>query len=156
MASFSGRMINLMSRRLPGMMHRATRRQVGQYRSTKGGKGNTTMGKPVFLLDVIGRKSGESRPVMLMLVRQEDSLLVVGSYGGNPRTPNWYENLMAAGEAHVEVGAERWAVTARQLDEGQEHEAAWDLCVAAYPDFASYQELTDRRIPVAALSRKDD
>ena len=152
MATLRGRMTNLMSRHAPSLVARGTRRQVEQYRSSGGTKGNTLFGKPVFLLEVVGRASGEPRPVMLMLVRRgERDLIVVGSNGGNPKTPNWYRNLMAAGGGHVEVEGERWEVTARELPEGPEREECWSLAVAAYRDFASYQELTERRIPVAVL-----
>ena len=44
----------------------ATARQVEKYRSSGGRKGNTTVGTRVFRLDVVGRSSGERRPVMLM------------------------------------------------------------------------------------------
>jgi hypothetical protein len=77
----------------------------------RGRRGDGIMGKPVFLLDVVGRTSGQSRPVMLMLVRRGDDLVVTGSNGGNPEAD-------------------------------------------AYPDFATYQELTDRRLPVAVLERR--
>lgn len=140
-----------MSRYAPGLVKKGTHRQVEQYRASGGTKANTLWGKPVFLLDVVGRSSGEPRPVMLMLVRRGDQLVVVGSNGGNPRTPNWYRNLMRAGGGHVELEGERWAVTARELPEGPERDECWQLAVDAYPDFASYQELTDRRIPVAVL-----
>lgn len=153
MATLSGRLVNLMSRRAPGLMRRATHRQIQQFRQSGGAKGNTLRGMDVFLLDVVGRKSGTARPVMLMLARRDDDLIVVGSYGGNPETPNWYKNLMAAREAHVEVGADRWAVDARQV-EGDEKAQCWELACDAYPDFASYQELTDRNIPVAVLTRQ--
>jgi deazaflavin-dependent oxidoreductase (nitroreductase family) len=152
MASFSGRMANLMSRYLPAFGRWGTRRQVEQYRSSGGTKGDEIFGKPVFLLELVGRSSGEPRPVMLMLVRRGDDLVVVGSNGGNPKTPNWYLNLMAAGGGTVQVGADRWDVTAREL-EGGERDECWALATAAYPDFASYQELTERRIPVAVLER---
>lgn len=153
MASVSGRLVNFMSRRLPGLGKRGTRRQVDQYRSSGGTKGDALMGKPVFLVDVVGRKSGESRPVMLMLVERDDDLVVIGSNGGNPVAPNWYRNLVAAGTAEVQVAADTWTVTPRELDEGPERDECWDLAVAAYPDFATYQELTDRRIPVVLLER---
>ena len=152
MASITGRLANLMSRYAPGLGRKGTERQVEQFRSSGGTKGNKIWGKPVFLLDVVGRTSGESRPVMLMLVRRGDEqLVVVGSNGGNPKTPNWYRNLMAAGGGHVELDGRRWAVTARELPEGPERDECWKLAEAAYPDFASYQQLTDRRIPVAVL-----
>lgn len=153
MASITGRMANLMSRYLPALGRKGTERQVRQYRDSGGTKGNAIFGKPVFLLDVVGRTSGEPRPVMLMLIRRGDDLVVVGSNGGNPKTPNWYRNLMAAGGGQVQVGAERWAVAARELPEGPERDEAWGAACAAYPDFATYQELTDRRIPVALLER---
>ena len=107
MASITGRMANLMSRYLPALGRMGTRRQIEQFRKSKGAKGNEFLGRPVFLLDVVGRKSGEPRPVMLMLARRGDDVLVTGSNGGNPETPNWYRNLTAAGEAHVEVGPDR-------------------------------------------------
>jgi deazaflavin-dependent oxidoreductase (nitroreductase family) len=154
MASVTGRLANLMSRHLPGLGRWGTLRQIRQFRASDGRKGNRLMGKPVFLLDVVGRSSGEPRPVMLMLVRRDDDLLVCGSNGGNPQTPNWYRNLAAAGEAHVEVGGDRWAVRVRELEEGPEREQCWELLVEAYPDFASYQELTDRHLPVAVLERR--
>jgi F420H(2)-dependent quinone reductase len=154
MASLSGRLANLMSTRFPGLGRKATLRQIEQFRSSNGTKGNKLLGKAVFLLDVVGRKSGEPRPVMLMLAHRGDDLIVVGSNGGNPQTPNWYRNLAAAGGGHVELAGERWAVDWRELDDGSERDDCWALACPAYPDFASYQELTDRKIPVALLSRK--
>jgi deazaflavin-dependent oxidoreductase (nitroreductase family) len=154
MASITGRIVNFMSRRLPALGRAAAQRQLEQFRASKGSRGNKLMGRPVFVLDVVGRKSGESRPVMLMLVRRGDDLLVCGSNGGNPEAPNWYKNLAAAGNAYVEVGSERWAVTHRELADGPERDECWKLLVAGYPDFASYQELTTRHLPVAVLARK--
>ncbi len=153
MASLAGRISHVLSTRLKPVVDRATHRQVDRYRASDGAKANTLMGKPVFLLDVVGRTSGELRPVMLMLVRRDDDLLVCGSNGGNPRTPNWYRNLVAAGRADVQVGAERWSVTVRELPEGDEREECWGRLVEAWPQFETYQELTDRRLPVAVLER---
>lgn len=154
MASLSGRAANFLSRRLPGLGKKGTQRHVERFRESGGTKMTEFRGRPVFLLDVVGRSSGEPRPVMLMLVRRGDDLIVVGSNGGNPVAPNWWKNLMAAGEAHVELAGERWAVTAREV-EGDEKAECWRLAQAAYPDFDSYQELTDRVIPVAVLERRD-
>jgi deazaflavin-dependent oxidoreductase (nitroreductase family) len=152
MASASGYAVNFLSRRLPGVTKWATRRQVARFRSTNGTRGNELAGSPVFVLDVVGRRSGKSRPVALMEVRDGDDLVVAGSNAGNPDTPNWYRNLMTAGHAYVEVGQERWAVTARQIDDDLERSRYWNLLVRNYTDFASYQQLTDRRIPVAVLT----
>lgn len=151
MPSITGRVANFFSRRFPAIGRAATARQVRQFTSSNGRKGNRLLGKPTFLLDVVGRSSGRPRPVMLMHVPRGDDLIVVGSNAGNADTPNWYRNLMAAGGAEVQVGSDRWTVSARELDDGPERDECWALAVDAYPDFGSYQELTDRRTPVAVL-----
>lgn len=145
--------MNFMSRRLPQLGRLGAKQQLAQFRASSGSKGNMLMGKPIFILDVVGRKSGEARPVPLMLVRRGDDLLVCGSNGGNPKAPNWYNNLAAAGKAHVEVADERWAVTHRELEDGPERDECWKLLIAGYADFATYQELTNRHLPVGVLSR---
>ncbi|MDJ0767717.1 MAG: nitroreductase family deazaflavin-dependent oxidoreductase [Ilumatobacter sp.] len=153
MPSFTGRIANFLSTRMGGLAKASARQHVARYRKSDGKRFPKFLGKPVFLLDVVGRTSGEPRPVMLMLVRRGDDLLVCGSNGGNPQTPNWYRNLMAAERTQVQVGADRWWVAARELPEGDERDECWSLLTAGYPDFASYQELTDRRLPVAVLER---
>jgi F420H(2)-dependent quinone reductase len=129
---------------------------VKAYRSSGGRKRTSLLGRPVFLLETVGRSSGEPRPVMLMHVPRGDDLIVVGSAGGSDTTPNWFKNLMAAGGADVQVGPDRWAVTARELPPGTEYDQCWALANAAYPGFDSYQTFTDRKIPVAVLSRRPD
>jgi deazaflavin-dependent oxidoreductase (nitroreductase family) len=150
----SARLTNLVARRFPSVGRRATESHVKAYRSSGGRKRNTLVGRPVFLLDVVGRSSGESRPVMLMHVPSGDDLVVIGSGGGSAATPNWYKNLIAAGRGEVQVGADRWAVTARELPEGPERDECWALATAVYAGFDSYQTFTDRVIPVAILTRR--
>ena len=53
---------------------------------------------------------------MLIHVPRGDDLVVVASAGGSDTTPNWYKNLLAAGGAEVQVGADRWTVAARELE----------------------------------------
>jgi deazaflavin-dependent oxidoreductase (nitroreductase family) len=78
----------------------------------------------------------------------------VASAGGSDTTPNWDKNLLAAGGAEVHVGAERWSVAARELDDGPERDECWPLPAAIYPGFDSYQQFTERRIPVGVLERR--
>ena len=150
----SARFTNLVARRFPALGRSATARQVAKYRSSGGRKGNTIVGRPVFLLDVVGRSSGERRPVMLIYVPRGDDLVVVASAGGSDATPNWYKNLMSAGGGEVQVGADRWSVAARELEDGSERDECWSLAAAVYPGFGSYQRFTDRRIAVAVLERR--
>lgn len=62
--------------------------------------------------------------------------------------------LPAAGGAEVQVGADRWGVTARELDDGPERDECSSLAPAVYPGFDSYPRFTERRIPVAMLERR--
>jgi F420H(2)-dependent quinone reductase len=150
----SARFSNLVARRFPSIGRRATESHVEAYRSSGGRKRNTLLGRPVFLLDVVGRSSGESRPVMLMYVPRGNDLIVVGSAGGSDTTANWYKNLMAAGDAEVQARGDRWVVTAREVAPDAECDECWSLANAAYAGFDSYQTFTDRKIPVAVLSRR--
>ena len=38
--------------------------------------------------------------------------------------------------------------------DGPERDACLELLLSAYPDFDSYQQLTERRLPIALLTRK--
>lgn len=152
--SFTGRAANLIATRAPILMRWFTRLQSGQFERSGGKRGATLRGKPIFRLTVVGRKSGEPRSVMLMLVRRGDDLLVCGSQSGSPEPPNWWKNLVAAGKATAQVGGESFDVDARVITDETERAEAWGLLTAAYPDFASYQALTDRKLPIAVLTRR--
>ena len=72
---------------------------------------------------VIEAGAGSGQSVLIV-----DDLVVCGSNGGNPTTPNWYRNLMAAGEASVTVGPDSWLVTARE-EAGVTSTSAWGNAV---------------------------
>ena len=155
MASFTGKATHLLSTRSAPIAKLYSRTQVKVFRATKGRLWKRFLGRPVVLVDVVGRSSGEPRPVMLMRVERGARFVVCGSNGGNPTVPNWYRNLVAAGEAAVEADGERRHCSFAELADGDERDECWDLLVAAYPNFASYQELTDRRLPVGLLTPSD-
>jgi deazaflavin-dependent oxidoreductase (nitroreductase family) len=151
--TFSGRMVNFMMTRTPGFAKAGTRRSAKAYAASGGTKSAAIMGKPTFLLNVVGRKSGEIRPVMLMLIHHGPELIVVGSQGGAPKNPNWWENLVAAGHAEAQVGAEKFPVLFRQVTDPTERAEVWKVACAAYPDFDTYRQLTSREIPLGILTR---
>ena len=152
MASITGKATHLMSTRTAPVAKAYSRMQATVFRKTKGRLWKRFLGKPVMLVDVVGRTSGQPRPVMLMRVGRGAQFVVCGSNGGNPSAPNWYRNLVAAGEAEVDVDGKRRHCTFTEVAEGDERDECWGLLVARYPNFTSYQELTDRRLPVGLLS----
>ena len=54
----------------------------------------------------------------------------------------------------MQVGADRWSVAVRELEDGPERDEAWTLANTVYPGFDSYQQFTERRIPIAVIERR--
>lgn len=101
-------------------------------------------------LTTIGRGSGEPRTVTLYAWDDADRLVIVGSWGGNPKDPDWVRNLRADPRATVSQGREVLDVRAIEAD-GSERERLWALVVDAFPLYASYQRKTERVIPLFVL-----
>ena len=127
-----------------------SREQVELYESSDGAEGTTLRGKPVIILTSRGAKSGKIRKTPLMRVEHEGRYAVVASQGGAPEHPTWYHNLVADPKVELQDGPVRQDMTARELT-GDEKATWWERAVAAWPDYASYQERTDREIPVFVL-----
>lgn len=108
-------------------------------------------GLPNLVLTVVGRKSGLPRSTPLLCVPHDGSWLVAGSYFGAPEMPVWVHNLRAAGEATVRVGRTSYAVTAREVA-GDERAELWRVMLRTWPNFARYEQRTDRVIPVFVLA----
>jgi len=127
-----------------------SREQVELYESSGGTQGTTLRGKPVIILTTRGAKSGLIRKTPLMRVEHDGRYAVVASEGGAPKHPVWYHNLVADPHVELQDGAVRQDMTARELT-GDEKAEWWERAVAAWPDYAGYQERTDREIPVFVL-----
>ncbi len=123
------------------------RDQVELYESSGGREGTTLRDMPVVVVTSRGARSGKLRKTPLMRVEHEGSYALVASKGGAPEHPVWYHNLLA--DPHIELrdGASVWDMVVREV-QGAEKATWWERAVAAYPDYASYQEKTDREIPV--------
>jgi deazaflavin-dependent oxidoreductase (nitroreductase family) len=105
---------------------------------------------PIVLLEHRGRRSGREFVVPVLYLRDGLNIVVVASQGGLPTNPQWYGNLVAAPDTHIQIGADRTpvhAVTANPEDRAR----LWPLLVAAYADFATYQSRTARQLPVLVL-----
>jgi deazaflavin-dependent oxidoreductase (nitroreductase family) len=111
-------------------------------------------GLPNLNLTVRGRKSGVERTTPLLCVPDGDTILIAGSYFGGPQMPLWVGNLRAAdGAATVDFGREKFPVHATELT-GEERAAAWSTMLETWPNYAKYEERTDRTIPVFRLTRQ--
>jgi deazaflavin-dependent oxidoreductase (nitroreductase family) len=121
------------------------------YMSSGGTEGTDLKGKPVILLTTIGAKSGKIRKTPLMRVEHEGDYAVVASLGGAPKHPVWYYNIKAHPQVELQDGTTVGEYEAREIF-GDERAAWWERAVEAWPDYAEYQQKTDRQIPVFVLT----
>jgi deazaflavin-dependent oxidoreductase (nitroreductase family) len=123
------------------------------YRETGGERGYHWRGATVLLLTTKGRRSGEPRTMPLIYRADGDRFVLVASKGGWKDNPLWYENLRADPDATVEVKGETIPVRASTAEDG-ERARLWSLMTEVWPDYDSYQQRTERKIPVVVLSRR--
>jgi deazaflavin-dependent oxidoreductase (nitroreductase family) len=92
---------------------RLSRLHVIVYRFTGGVLGRRLVRNDMLLLTTRGCVTGKAHTVPLLYLRDRDMLVVVASWGGRPRDPDWYANLVAEPRAVVQVRSRIWAVRAR-------------------------------------------
>jgi deazaflavin-dependent oxidoreductase (nitroreductase family) len=127
------------------------RDHLHRYVATDGEDGHEWRpGVPTLLLTTRGRRSRKLRRTPLIYGRDGDGYVVVASYGGSPRHPDWYLNLADEPEVEIQVGPEVMAARAATA-EGADRERLWRQMTAIWPAYDEYQERTERRIPVVAL-----
>ncbi|WP_320778348.1 nitroreductase family deazaflavin-dependent oxidoreductase [Streptomyces sp. CRN 30] len=132
------------------------REQVELYESSGGTEGTTLRdtGLPVIVLTTRGAKSGRLRKTPLMRVEHDGRYAAVASLGGAPKHPLWYHNVVADPRVELQDGPVRQDMRAREVT-GDEKDEWWKRAVAVFPQYAEYQEKTDRQIPVFVLEPVD-
>jgi len=124
---------------------------VRQYLESNGASVDHPAAGHLILLYTTGRVSGEIRRTPLRFFEVGDDLMVAGSYGGSPDHPDWYLNLLADPKVWVRRDADLYEATAMPVD-GEERDRLWDTVVVTQaPQFAGYQQKTERVIPVIRL-----
>ncbi|MFF3956872.1 nitroreductase family deazaflavin-dependent oxidoreductase [Streptomyces sp. NPDC001890] len=126
------------------------RDQVELFESSGGTEGTMMRGMPVIILTTRGARSGKIRKTPLMRVEHDGTYAVVASQGGAPKHPVWYHNIVADSRVELQDGPVRQDMNAREAT-GQEKALWWRRAVEAFPDYADYQQKTDRQIPVFVL-----
>ncbi len=126
------------------------RKQAEAYEASGGEASATLRGRPVIVLTSIGAKTGRLRKTALMRVEHDGVYAVVASLGGAPKHPVWYHNLKADPHVELQDGATKRDYLAREVV-GDEKAIWWVRALETWPDYAKYQEKTDRQIPVFVL-----
>jgi deazaflavin-dependent oxidoreductase (nitroreductase family) len=120
--------------------------------ATRGRLLDRLAGMPVLMLATTGRRTGARLETMLTVpVVEGDQLVLVASNGGNPKEPDWCQNLRAQPEVEVLWRGARRQMVAR-LASPSERSRLWPRVVAAYAGYARYQARSPREIPLVLLS----
>jgi deazaflavin-dependent oxidoreductase (nitroreductase family) len=127
-----------------GALHRAL------YRASGGRIGSHIWGLPIVLLTTTGRQSGRPRTVPLCALQQDESYVVIASYGGLDRSPAWWLNLQHDPRATVQLRGATRSVVAREAQAG-ERDRLWAEITRIAPGYLGYERRTTRRIPVVLL-----
>jgi deazaflavin-dependent nitroreductase family protein len=126
------------------------RDQVEEYESSGGTRGVLLQGRPTVIITSKGARSEKLRKNPVMRVEHDGSYLAVASKGGAPDNPSWYRNLAEHPLVELQDATAKGDYTARELS-GDERATWWERAVEAFPNYAEYQQKTDRQIPVFVL-----
>jgi deazaflavin-dependent oxidoreductase (nitroreductase family) len=131
-------------------------RIIAEFRANEGRVGGGFEGAPMVLIHHVGRKSGTEYVIPLVYLPDgDDSIYIFASKGGAPVNPEWYRNLVAVGEATIEVGTSTYPVSISELS-GDERDRVYAEQVKRMPGFGDYERKTEgiRKIPVLKLVRQ--
>jgi deazaflavin-dependent oxidoreductase (nitroreductase family) len=124
---------------------------IEEFHANAGRVGGMFEGLPLLLLHHIGAKSGKSRINPLAYQSDDGRYVVFASKAGAPTNPDWYYNLKAHPNVTIEVGTDTIDVVANEAT-GEERERLYRTQAERIPQFAEYEERTERVIPVMVLT----
>jgi deazaflavin-dependent oxidoreductase (nitroreductase family) len=108
---------------------------------------------PVLELTTIGRKSGQSRAVLLTSPYQDgETLVIVASRGGDDQHPAWFLNLRDNPAVEVSLKGKPKQKMVATIASTDERARLWPLVIADHKNYAGYQTKTEREIPLVLLS----
>lgn len=129
-------------------LHRWSGGRLGTGRPASAGKVGT------LFLRSTGRTTGLIRRNGLFYLDDGRNFVVVASNAGADHDPAWWRNLQADPRAEVDILATTTAVTAR-LATDEERARNWPRFVAASSQYAAYEDVVSRPIPVVILEPLD-
>lgn len=122
-------------------------------RWTKGKKSLTTMltGLPLVILSTVGANTGITRNTLLAGFPDDEKIILIPTSYGSKKHPDWYHNLRAHPNVHLQQNDHRQKYIAR-IAESDEREKYWQLAVYYFPGYMAYEERSGgREIPIILL-----
>lgn len=132
-------------------MNDFNQRVIEEFRASDGNVSGQFAGMPLLLLHHTGAKTGSSRLNPVAYLEDDGRYVIFASKAGAPTHPDWYHNLKAHPEVQVEVGPDTLDVVASEAT-GEERDRLYAAQSERVPQFAEYEQNTDRVIPVIVLT----
>jgi deazaflavin-dependent oxidoreductase (nitroreductase family) len=136
------------------LQHAYLRFHAALYVRSGGRVGHRLAGVPSLILWTTGRRTGTSRPAVLIYARDGDGYAVVASNHGFDRPPAWLLNIRANPSVSVQVGPRRASARATVVEAGDpDYARLWTLVnVTNHQRYSHYQSQTERPIPVVEVT----
>lgn len=125
---------------------------IAEFRANEGHVG--AFDSPLLLLHHTGARSGRSYVNPVAYRPDGDRYVIFASKAGAPTNPGWYHNLKAHPEVTIEVGTDTLSAVASEAT-GEERNRLFEAQKESAPQFAEYEQKTDRVIPVVVLTPTD-
>ncbi len=128
-----------------------SRAHIAAYKLSQGKIGSNLAGHPGILIRTTGRKSGKPHTVCLPYIPDGENMLVVASYAGADKDPDWLKNMKADSEVIIrDKNRVFWAKA--EILKTEDHKKKWKEVVDIAPWYEEYQTKTSRKIPLVRLS----
>jgi deazaflavin-dependent oxidoreductase (nitroreductase family) len=124
---------------------------IEEFRANEGRVGGMFEGSTLLLLHHTGARSGKSRINPLGYLNDQGRYVIFASKAGAPTNPDWYHNLKGHPNVTIDVGTDTIEVVASEAT-GEERDRLYRTQAERIPQFAEYQQQTDRVIPVIVLT----
>ena len=112
------------------------------------------LGNELMLLTTVGCRSGREHKVAIAFWRDSQGRpILVGSYAGAPKHPDWYLNLADRSvnpRVTIRIRDRTYAAEAEEL-EGAEYDEVWSQLTLDRPSYRNYSARTSRRFPLVRL-----
>jgi deazaflavin-dependent oxidoreductase (nitroreductase family) len=105
----------------------------------------------VVLLETTGAKTGLPRAHAVIYFTDDDAVVIVASFRGEPRHPGWFHNLV--GDPHVRVNGVPHRASV--VEDPSELARLWPLADRVFPPYAAFRaraaRASGRVIPIVRL-----
>ena len=122
------------------------------YIYSNGRFGKFLNNRPCLILHTKGAKTQLERKNVLVFLREGNEICLIASKGGNKNNPGWYHNLKKLEKCKIQIGRDTYEANSREVYEEERKEWWEKMDFMNRGGYSSYQELTNRKIPVLVLT----